>query len=117
MDKINRKKVLGDVLMNLVASILPVFVRMFLLLPYAATRMDGEAYGLMLTLVSLMTIVSNTIGNALNNVRLLVNLDYQETRQVGDFNILLVVGCLINTAILLAGTWIYEGSFAGKALY
>lgn len=106
---IDKKKAAFDMALNLVATIAPVFVLQFLILPYAATQISGPSYGLLLTMVSLMTLVSQTCGGSLDNARLLQERVYKENSYSGDFNLYLIYCGVATFLVMAVGSWFYEG--------
>lgn len=79
------KKVLYDILLNIVSISIPVFILQFIVYPISSRFFDADTYGLMLTIYSLWIMISNTFGNVLNNIRLLKNEKYNEKNIQGDF--------------------------------
>lgn len=91
-------------ILNLIATTIPIVVLQLLILPLLAKKMSSDNYGLLVTVLALLNIVPATLGNVLNNIRLLHDMEYAEKNQYGDFNILVSISELLNviiTAILL----------------
>lgn len=86
--------------LNICAVSLPVVVLQLVIYPYLSQRMSEEAYGLMLTLYSIWLVISNSLGNVLNNIRLLKNEKYKEENLCGDFNLLLGRYMLLNIVLI-----------------
>lgn len=107
----NIKIVINDMIFNIIATIIPIFVLQFLLLPIVAQRYTEQKYGLVLTLISLITLSVQSLSVSLSNSRLLMNQTYKEYDVEGDFNILLIIYCIVNIIVLLVGTYLYEGYF------
>ena len=95
-----KRKVAFDMVLNITAVAVPIMVLQFIVYPLVAKAIDAESYGLMITVYSVWSIVSNTIGNAFNNVRLLNNNTYKEKAIEGDFNILLLVWNAVNCIVV-----------------
>lgn len=106
-----KKKIIKDVLLNIVATALPIIILQLIIQPIVAKRVGSESYGLMLTLIGVFQIGVGIFGNSLNNIRLLSNRQYNEAHLVGDFNILLASGISANTLLLVFATWYYQGRF------
>jgi O-antigen/teichoic acid export membrane protein len=106
-----KKKIIKDVLLNIVATALPIIILQLIIQPIVAKRVGSESYGLMLTLIGVFQIGRGVFGNSLNNIRLLSDRQYREAQLVGDFNILLVSGIGANIILLIGATWYYQGSF------
>ena len=99
--QISKRKVALDVILNMVASMVPIAVMQLMIYPLVLKETNSEEYGVMITAFSLLTVVSNTLGNALNNIRLLNQPKYKEQNIEGDFNILLLIELVINTTIIM----------------
>ena len=89
----------------------PIAVLQLLVLPYMAARLGDVNNGLALTIIGLFALSAGTFGNSLNNVRLLMQLDYEEQRLQGDFNPLLILFTAVNCIVMVIGTCWYEGGF------
>lgn len=108
----NKKKLVGDVSLNLIASAVPIILLQLLILPLIASRLGDKEYGLAITLVSLFTLTSHSFGNVLNNIRLLQNKEYDERGYEGDFNFLLITCLIISTVLTTAGAVYYGKSLS-----
>lgn len=106
----DKRKIVGDITLNLIASTLPIAVLQLLILPIVASMLGDLQYGLTVTIVSLFTLTSIPLGNVLNNIRLLQNLEYEKQGHEGDFNFLLVLFLTINTALTIVGILYYDRS-------
>ena len=87
----NKRKVVFDMALNIVAAAIPTFVLQLLILPNLAKFMSDDNYGLLVTVLAFLNVVPSTTGNVLNNIRLLYNENYIETNNEGDFNVLLAI--------------------------
>ncbi len=108
----NKKKLVGDAALNLIASAVPIVLLQLLILPLIASRLGDKDYGLAITLVSLFTLTSHSFGNVLNNIRLLQNKDYEEKDHEGDFNFLLVICLSVSTVFTIVGSLYYGKSLS-----
>lgn len=91
-----KKKILNDFIYSIIASAFPILVLQFLVLPLTAIELTAGEYGLLIALISWVNMISLTLGNVLNNVRLVKNESYEQEGLSGDFNILLLLFLLIN---------------------
>lgn len=105
------KKFLLDFMLNMCTSALPLAVLQLLVLPYMGKQMDPDKYGIAITLISVIYVVPQTLGNALNNVRLIRQSDYNEKNLVGDYRILLRISHIVNIVICLVMFFVFEESF------
>lgn len=87
----NKRKVIFDMALNIIATAIPTFVLQLIILPNLAKYMSDDNYGLLVTVLAFLNVMPSTMGNVLNNIRLLYNENYIETHNEGDFNILLMI--------------------------
>lgn len=87
----SKKRMAFDMLLNIVASAVPLCVLQLVVLPLIAADMSGDSYGLVVTMLSLFSMGPGVLGTVLNNIRLVYEEKYRSIGVVGDFNYLLVV--------------------------
>lgn len=102
----NKKKIVVDMCLNIIAVTIPVAVLQLIVYPITAKSIGGDSYGLMITIYSVWIMISNSLGNVLNNIRLLYENAYLKQNIKGDFNILLGRWGLINS-ITICGIIIF----------
>lgn len=101
MKNLIKQKFIIDSVLNIIASLVPIIFLQLIALPLINRNINNaDKYGLIITIISLITMTSRTYGNTLNNVRLILNKRYCNDNDEGDFNILLLWGCFIITGIL-----------------
>ncbi len=83
-----KKKIVTDMLINLIGTGLPLIALQLIVYPTVARRIDADAYGRMQSLVSVIFLISGTVGGALSTTRLIHQYDYDETGTTGDFHLL-----------------------------
>lgn len=105
-----KKKIFFDMILNIVATSIPTVVLQLLILPSLSNYMDGNTYGLMVTILAVLNVVPSTIGNVLNNVRLLHEENYKKDNEQGDFPILLTIFQAINLLIMITISIYYLGT-------
>lgn len=92
LNRLNKNKsgkfVATDFILNLIASAVTTGIAQLLIYPYLAKIYDPQEYGIILTIMGVGNTVINTLGNSLNNVRLMVNSNYEREGKKGDFLIL-----------------------------
>lgn len=98
-------------MMNIVATAIPLIVLQLLVLPQMAEKMTDAQYGLLVTVVAFMNVIPSTFGNTLNNIRLLFQNKYDEKNKVGDFQIILLVSLLICAVITIGFSIKYKTDF------
>lgn len=93
---LNRLKNIGaDFGLNLLATLITVGTMQLVVYPTIASTTDAESYGVFLTIIAIVGTVSGMLGNGLNNLRLIVNREYDGIGSGGDFNILLLFSVLL----------------------
>lgn len=86
----NYKKIFFDIILNIIATVIPLIVLQLIILPLLSRRINEDEYGMILTIISIATIIATSLGNALNNIRLISQNVYKENGKTGDFQILLL---------------------------
>ena len=86
------KRISGDFIINILASVIYTFARQIVVFPLLAARLTDGEYGTLLTVTGLATVCTSMLGNSLNNIRLIEDSRYQERGVLGDFNILCLLG-------------------------
>ena len=109
------KRVITDMLINLIGTGLPLIALQLVVYPIVARKIDAEAYGRMQSLVSVIFLISGTIGGALSTTRLIHQYEYDESGRIGDFSLFnfisLTVVALITPVVMfcyLGDVEIYE---------
>lgn len=102
-----KKNILVDFVYNIVATSIPIFVLQLLLLPRIAYYYNGEQYGLMVTLIAMITVCSSRLGNALSNIRL---IDRDKILFKNNYNLILGIFGLFSSFVVVAATIYYIGS-------
>lgn len=107
----DKRRFIGDVVLNFVATGLPLTLLQLVALPLISKRIGAEQYGLSLTMVALMNTVPGMLGNTLNNIRLLKNEQYHKAGFDGDFNPLLVISSVFAFVVTVGFALWYERAF------
>ena len=94
------KKILSDVFYSLFSSAFPLILLQLFILPSVASSVSAEYNGLILTIISLITIFSSTFGNSLNNARLLTEKEIGKDEK-GDYNLLILFFSVLNVIFLM----------------
>jgi len=80
-----KKKFLIDVLLNIISTALPLMILQIFAMPVIAKQEGPESYGLIVVIISILTLISFPLGNVLNNIRLLKNNKCKESNSNADF--------------------------------
>ena len=105
-----RKRIATDMLINLIGTGLPLIALQLIVYPIVARTIDADAYGRMQSLISVIFLISGTIGGALSTTRLIHQYDYQENGQTGDFSVLNMVSLAVVAIVTPIVISIYLGS-------
>ena len=108
----NKRKIIIDSILSILASAIPIVVLQLIVLPIVGLRLGDTEYGTAVTLISMATLFSLPFGNVLNNIRLLMDVEYRDNNISGDFNILVFSSIVINAIIMIIGTIYYENGFS-----
>ena len=104
-------KVVFDMGLNICAVSVPIAILQLAVYPFLAQSLDGEIYGLMLTVYSVWMVVSNSLGNVLNNIRLLHTKEYEDGKTAGDFKFILYRWLCLNVVLIGILTLFYLPEF------
>ncbi len=97
--KLAKKNMIKDFIINIFASGIVTVVLQVVLYPYFGQKLSIEVYGVLLTTMGIVNVIASSLGNSLNNLRLLKNNDYKTK---GDFNLLLKYSTIISALISLS---------------
>lgn len=86
-----------DFILSLMASAVTTIVAQLITNPFLARMCSSEEYGRILTIMGIGNVVTLAFGNSLNNVRLIMNSDYEEQNTEGDFKPLFILLSVIGT--------------------
>lgn len=109
----NKKKIVGDFSYNLMSSLLATGVLQIVVYPVLARLFNASAYGVLLTVMGIVNTVSVSIGNTLNNTRLIQNTNYEEQEISGDFNLILSFSGIIGAVAI----WIIGQRMFGLSIF
>ena len=84
------RKFISDTVLNVISSFFPIFVLQIIVYPIISREISENSYGLMLSMYSLISLVSGTLGGELCNSRLLKDKVYEDENLQGDFNLILL---------------------------
>jgi len=104
-----KKTVIYDMILNIIATAIPTVVLQLVILPSMANFVNGDKYGLIVTILAVLNIIPSTVGNMLNNVRLLHEEDYKSNGIKGDFQILLILFEILNVVVMMFISIYYLG--------
>lgn len=96
-----------DFVLNIVASLLSTGTMQLLIYPRLAVKLSGEEYGLLLTVMGWVNVITLSLGNNLCNLRLLKDRSYDDKFK-GEFNVLLLIALAISAIVTTVLGIVYE---------
>jgi O-antigen/teichoic acid export membrane protein len=111
-----KKKFIGDVGLNILASLIMTGVLQLVIYPFFGREMPGEAYGTLQLMMGIANMFGTVFGGSINNVRLVRQLEYDKAGVTGDFNPLFLISLALNVTGTFAMISIVEPAYglAGK---
>lgn len=85
------RKLTEDFSLNILASVLSTGVMQLIVYPSLAKRLTPSDYGVMLTAMGYVSVITLAFGNNLCNARLIQENKYVEKKCIGDFQLLKIV--------------------------
>ncbi len=102
ISKDNKKKI-SDLIFNVLATLIMNCVLQFLCYPIFERKLGEEINGIVLTLISIVSITAGTLGSAGNYSRLVTENVHQPSN--GDYNVILLIGSIICCVIGVIFLW------------
>lgn len=90
-----------DFILNIIASVMLTAVTQLLVFPLLSRTFDADFYGVILTVMGIGNVLVTSIGNSVNNARLLMETDYLEKKYAGDFMPIITFGSIASSGIFL----------------
>lgn len=103
-----KKKIAFDMALNIVATAIPTIVLQLLLLPALSRYMSDDRYGLFVTILSLLNMIPSTLGNVLNNIRLIEYREGTEGDYPPDYSVILLIMVGINLITMTILSFVYD---------
>ncbi len=98
----NREKI-KSLCLNIGGIVLLNVVIQFLAYPYMERQMGSESFGVVLSLLALVSITANTVGIAVNYARLVKEREMESVN--GNYNLFLLFGGLVSAGIGIFYLW------------
>lgn len=89
------KELSFDFITNILASMVVTIALQILIYPLIARSVSAEIYGLILIIMGIVNTIVMAFGGTLNNIRLIQNQSYEKKGIRGDFNLILLVICIL----------------------
>ncbi len=100
------KKIFWDFSLNIIASGIKTVGLQLVTYPILARMYTSDYYGVILTQMGICNTITVTFGNALNNVRLIQNERYKKCNQEGDFNLFVILACVLAALTSGVSSWL-----------
>lgn len=110
------KKISLDFIYNILASIILTGTMQILVYPFLAQCFSAVEYGQLVTIMGVVNTITVALGTSLNNTRLLMDITYKEKKYEGDFNIILLVSCVLSAILLYVTSLRYFHYLKGDSL-
>ena len=107
-----KKKIFTDMLLNILASAIPLLILQLWILPSLGEKLSESEYGLIITILSFINIFPAAMGNVLNNVRLLHSKEKINNKEERDFNVILFILTSINVVLIILFSFFFNNSIA-----
>ncbi|MDW0114008.1 hypothetical protein QT711_12495 [Sporosarcina saromensis] len=91
-----KSRIFKDFTLNIIATLLLTLATQILAYPYLSRFLSSEEYGLMLTIMGVVNVIGVSLGNPLNNTRLLLQSEYEEKHLNGDYNLMFCFIFIVN---------------------
>lgn len=101
-----KKKFIYDILVNLLSSSLPLITLQLVAMPLIARQETPQDYGIIIVLISILTLISFPLGNVLNNIRLIKNDYYSKYDKVEDFQFLGISSSFF-AILVFVNVWVF----------
>ena len=105
---INKGKIFSkDFALRLSSTAVTTIASKLVVLPFLASMLPAEDYGLMLTIIGIESVITLTLGNTLYTVRMVMNADYLKKNYNGDFNLIIIFLCVLSGLFILPFLFIF----------
>lgn len=103
------KQLIGDVVLSVVASCVPLVLLQLAILPLVAGRLSEEEYGLVVTLIALLSLCPGTVGNVLNNIRLMDSKANARGSSPANYSFVAIVFTAASAIVTAIIAYLYVG--------
>lgn len=111
-----KRKIAIDMILNIGGTAIPTLLLQLVILPLLAAKIESDQYGLAITIIAFITLISSATGSMLNNIRLIYDAYYKEKGYDGDYNIILVVLGVLNALLITLFSIIYDSNYTFYSL-
>ena len=109
--KINILSFSKDFILNICASLISTGVMQIILYPALANKLSSSDYGMLLTVMGLINVITLAFGNNLCNARLITREQYEKENLTGDFQILVILmSCIASVLVIIINFYFKLGN-------
>ena len=101
MIRLRNNKIFTDGFLAIIAQAVPIVMLQFFVLPSISVGISAMDYGVLIASMAWINMIALTLGNVLNNSRLISEKKYKAFGESGDFNLILVVLLSLNVLCVL----------------
>ena len=105
------KKTLTNIVLNAIATILPLAVLQVFVYPNVSRTLGDDSYALMLTIYSVWVLVSGTLAGAINSSKIVAYAEYVNNKLNGDYPLIIKKWLAITSVVCFVAIWYYLESF------
>ncbi len=110
------KGITGDFMYSMMGLIVMNGVIQLALYPFLSKQLGTDEFGVVLTLISLISIMGSTFGTAANYSRMVTRMKGQDSN--GDYNIFLLMIAVLSVFVSIGGlVWLHKFSAIAEAGY
>ena len=106
---LSKKKIAGDMILNIAATGIPLVILQIIIYPIVAASTDDDSYALMISTYSMLILICDSLGKAVNNVRLINSNEEENTK--GDYLPIVIIYSVLSIVALIIGTFYYDHGF------
>lgn len=97
-----------DAALNIISTFLPLALLQLIVLPAMANGTSTDTYATIVTMLSVFNLFPGTLGNTINNVRLVYRAKYEREKHSGDFQILFLCSCILSIVSVVGAVVAYR---------
>jgi len=107
-----KRKFASDSIFSIAASAIPLVILQLLIFPLLSQHVGENTFGFIITVVGIATIIGATFGSSINNIRLMLDLEYKKEQVTGDFKLIQWICCGIGFVASIICAFVFGDSFS-----
>lgn len=114
---IKNNKMFKDFGFNILASVILNIAAQIIAYPYVSKLTTISEFGTVLLIMGIVNVIGVSLGNSLNNTRILMQSEYENENNKGDFNIIFLILSFITIILMfIVSFFLYDG-FTNNLVY